>query len=52
MYFTLAIYRLNIMFRHMPASRDTAVLHEDIIVSCESMGNCQTLSKDTDLRNL
>ena len=42
MYFTQAIYRLNIMFRHMPVPRDTSIL----IVCCESVGNCQTLSKD------
>ena len=42
MYFTQAIYRLNIMFRHMPVPRDTSV----IIVCCESVGNCQTLSED------
>ena len=33
------------MFRHMPVPRDTSVLR-DIIVCCESMGNCPTLSKD------
>ena len=46
MYFTLAIYRLNIMFRHMPVPRDTSVLRDIIIACCESVGNCQTLSKD------
>ena len=46
MYFTQAIYRLNIMFRHMPVSRDTSVPRQNIIVCCESVGNCQTLSKD------
>ena len=49
MYFTQAIYRLNIMFRHMPVPRDTEVSRQIIIVCCESVGNCQTLSKD-DLR--
>ena len=44
MYFTQAIYRLNIMFRHMPLPRDT--LFPSVIVCCESVGNCQTLSKD------
>ena len=29
MYFTQAIYRLNIMFRHMPVTRDTSVLTSD-----------------------
>ena len=35
------------MFRHMPVPRDTPVLHvhEIIIVCCESVGNCPTLSK-------
>ena len=46
MYFTQAIYRLNIMFRHMPVPRDTSVSRQNIIVCCESVGNCQTLSKD------
>ena len=46
MYFTQAICRLNIMFRHMPVSRDTSVSRQNIIVCCESVGNCQTLSKD------
>ena len=46
MYFTQAIYRLNIMFRHMPVPRDTSVSRQIIIVCCESVGNCQTLSKD------
>ena len=46
MYFTQAIYGLNIMFRHMPVPRDTSVSRQNIIVCCESMGNCQTLSKD------
>ena len=48
MYFTQAIYRLNIMFRHMPVPRDTSVSCQitSIIVCCESVGNCQTLSKD------
>ena len=41
-----AIYRLNIMFRHMPVPRDTSVSRQIIIVCCESVGNCQTLSKD------
>ena len=40
------LYRLNIMFRHMPVPRDTSVLRQIIIVCCESVGNCQTLSKD------
>ena len=44
MYFTQAIYRLNIMLRHMPVPRDT--LFPSVIVCCESVGNCQTLSKD------
>ena len=43
MYFTQAIYRLNIMFRHMLCLYH--VIHK-IIVCCESVGNCQTLSKD------
>ena len=34
------------MFRHMPVPRDTSGLREIIIVCCESVGNCQTLSKD------
>ena len=34
------------MFRHMPVPRDTSVSRQIIIVCCESMGNCQTLSKD------
>ena len=46
MYFTQAIYRLNILFRHMPVPRDTSVSRQIIIVCCESVGNCQTLSKD------
>ena len=46
MYFTQAIYRLNIMLRHMPVPRDTSVSRQNIIVCCESVGNCQTLSKD------
>ena len=46
MYFTQVIYRLNIMFRHMSVPRDTSVLRQIIIVCCESVGNCQTLSKD------
>ena len=46
MNFTKAIYRLNIMFRHMPVPRDTSVSRQIIIVCCESVGNCQTLSKD------
>ena len=50
MNFTLAIYRLNIMFRHMPVPRDTSVLREIIIVCCESVGNCQTLPKDGSLQ--
>ena len=46
MYFTLPIYNLNIMVRHMPVPRDTSVLRKIIIVCCESVINCQTLSKD------
>ena len=48
MYFAQALYRLNIMFRHMPVPRDTctSVSRQIIIVCCESVGNCQTLSKD------
>ena len=46
MYFAQAIYRLNIMFRNMPVPRDTSVSRQIIIVCCESVGNCQTLSKD------
>ena len=46
MYFAQAIYRLNIMFRHMPVPRDTSVSRQIIIVCCESLGNCHTLSKD------
>ena len=34
------------MFRHVPVSHDTSVLREIIIVCCESVGNCQTMSKD------
>ena len=34
------------MFRHMPVPRDTSVSCQIIIVCCESVGNCQTLSKD------
>ena len=48
---TQAKYRLNIMFRHMPVPRDTSVSRQINIVCCESVRNCQTLSK-TDLRNL
>ena len=44
MFFTQAICRLNIMFRHMPLPRDSSVLTSDYY--CESVGNCQTLSKD------
>ena len=50
MYFTQAIYRLHIMFRHMPVPRDTSVSRQIIIVCCESVGNCQTLSKDGPLQ--
>ena len=32
------------MFRHMPVPRDTLVSRQIIIVCCESVGNCQTLS--------
>ena len=46
MYFTEAIYRLNIMFRHMPVPRDTSVSRQIIIVCCESVGICKTLSKN------
>ena len=46
MYFMQAIYRLYIMFRHMPVPRDTSVSRQIIIGCCESVGNCQTLSKD------
>ena len=46
MNFTKAIYRLNIMFRHMSVPRDTSVSRQIIIVCCESVGICQTLSKD------
>ena len=38
------------MFRHMSVPRDTSVLREIIIVCCESVGNCQTLSKDGPLQ--
>ena len=34
------------MFRHMHVPRDTSVSRQIIIVYCESVGNCQTLSKD------
>ena len=34
------------MFRHMPVPRDTSISRQVIIVCCESVGNCQTLSKD------
>ena len=34
------------MFRHVPVPRDTSVSRQIIIVCCESVGNCQTLSKD------
>ena len=34
------------MFRHMPVPRDKSVSRQIIIVCCESVGNCQTLSKD------
>ena len=37
---------LNIMLRHMLVPRDTSVYHEIISVCCESLGNCQILSKD------
>ena len=30
----------------MPVPRDTSVLRQIVIVCCESVGNCQTLSKD------
>ena len=30
MYFTQAIYRINIMFRHMPVPRDTSVSRQII----------------------
>ena len=50
MYFTQAIKRLNIMFRHMPVPRDTSVSRQIIIVCCESVRNCQTLSKDGPLQ--
>ena len=33
------------MFRHMPVPRDTSISRQMIIVCCESVGNCQTLSK-------
>ena len=46
MYFAQAIYRLNIMFRHMSVPRDTSVVRQIIIVCCESVGHCQTLFKD------
>ena len=46
MYCAQAIYRLNIMFRHMPIPRDTSVSRQIFIVCCESVGKCQTLSKD------
>ena len=46
MYFAQAIYRLNIMFRHMPVPRDASVSRQIIIVCCELVGNGQTLSKD------
>ena len=36
---TINIYRLNIMFRHMPVPRDTSVLRQMSIVCCESVGN-------------
>ena len=51
MYFTQAIYRLNIMFRHMPVSRDTSVSRQIIIVCCELWGTAKICPK-TDLRNL
>ena len=35
-----------LMCRHMPVQRDISVLHEIVIVCCESEGNCQTLSND------
>ena len=38
------------MFRHMPVPRDTSVSRQIIIVCCESVGNCQTLSKDGPLQ--
>ena len=34
------------MFRHMLVPRDTSVSRQIIIVFCESVGNCHTLSKD------
>ena len=34
------------MLRHMPVPRDISVSHQIINVCCESVGNCQTLSKD------
>ena len=36
---TINIYKLNIMFRHMPVPRDTSVSRQMIIVCCESVGN-------------
>ena len=50
MYFTQAIYRLNIMFRHMPVPRDTSVSRQIIIVCCE--WETPKLCPKTDLRNL
>ena len=44
--YAIARYMLNIMFRHMPVPRDTSVSRQIIIVCSESVGNCQTLSKD------
>ena len=37
---------LRLMFRHMSVPCDTSVLRGFIIFCCESVGNCQTLSKD------
>ena len=36
---TINIYRLNIMFRHIPVPRDTSISRQMIIVCCRSVGN-------------
>ena len=54
MYITLAIYRLNIMFRHMPLPRDTSVFESEIIIVCYESVPWETakLCPKTDFRNL
>ena len=51
MYFTQAIYRLNIMFRHMPVPRDRES-HVRILLFVVSRWETAKLCRKTDLRNL